>query len=191
MGYIGYTEDMKSELTKLYLQILEDLKADKRPLLEINEHRYQLIKTTWAKALENADEPRLKEVLCLLDHASHPVGGLTDFFRKTLDEDLSQEIKIFTLGASTTHVVTHSQLHGNPIDPEFIQCIRAHLHPKQDPELLEWLLRVIEAMGKQGLKLRKEVRDVRPGPLGHLSPHKRACRQIIDLLESQWSRYVP
>lgn len=183
-------DSAKQELQQLYQQTLQQLKSGKRPHLDIDSQCAQQIEHCWSQALATENKEDLLMILCLLDHARSALPGLSPYFENTLTQITDPEVAIFTLGASIKHVVTHSQLEGRPIRPEFIQILGQQITSNPKPEKLEWLLRVVEAMGKQGIKLQKQVRMAKPGLIGHLHPNRRACRQIVELLEKQWSFYV-
>ncbi len=193
--------DKKEQIDLIYAQIIEKLKDGHRPHIEIDGELFEQITKKWQKVLDGQKGQQvglseLNKVFFILDHARSPQRGLTPLFCQTLDEisegpTESNETLIFTLGAAIKHIVELSQVSGNLIHYEFIEVLKKRLRNTKNPEILEWILRLIESMGRQGIKLQKEVRQAKPSILKALNPHSRAGRQIIDLLERQWSSYVP
>lgn len=180
-------------LDELYQGIISSLKQEKRPHVTLTEEQEKKLVQTWVAALKDPiDEENLSKVLCILEHSRKPLNLFNELFIKTLSSaKIPNEIKALALGTSIKHVIGHSQIKGIPIPYNFMECLKLLIHPKQDPELLEWLLRTTESMGKQSIKLKKEIIQSRPSILSStLSPHKKACRQIIDLLEKNWRSYL-
>lgn len=165
-----------------YLEIIEQLKKDIRPRMELSPDEVAELCNLWGQGLS---EEELKQVLCILDHTKNLHGEFAPLIIKTLESDYSPEILIYTLGSSQRHIIAKCGMDGERVPKEFVEALRKLLK-HNDAEVLEWDLRIIEQIGSRGLILKNDVINAKPNFMGALNPHKKAARQIISMLEKRW-----
>lgn len=176
---------------ELYSQIIEKLKKHERPQIKLTPELVSELKSAWQEALLRPaiDESALTKILCILDNTQNATSELNDLFSQTFEKIRNQELLIYLLAASQKHIVNESLRTGNMIPAFYFDQLRLLLKNK-NPEVLEWTLRTIESMGPLSLRLKKEVREVKPGFLKLFNAHQKSASQIIELLENQWKRML-
>jgi len=174
---------------ELYIQIIEKIKKDERPLIKLTPELMAELRLEWQKALDhiNIDETAIKKILCILDNTQNRTSELNELFIKTFDKVRNQELLIYALAASQKHVIAESLRTGNMITSEYFEKLKELLKNK-NPEVVEWTLRTIETMGPLSLRLISEVRAVKPGILKFLNNHQKSSAQLISLMEKQWEK---
>ncbi|MCO4792308.1 MAG: hypothetical protein KC493_01255 [Bacteriovoracaceae bacterium] len=176
-------------IEETYNEILEKLREDKRPLLRLSPEDIQDLHTYWAGILD-AEAPskhqNIMKVLCILDHSQGLSRPLLPLFIETLKTVKNTEIQIFTLSASIKHIVETWFRTGDPLPSEYIVMITSLIETTKEPEVLEWLLRVVESCGGQSFKFKDVILKNRPGLLSLLNKHNRNSIEIIDLLVKRW-----
>lgn len=173
----------------LYLDTIAKLKRDIRPLILLTPELILRLKLEWQNALNasNIDQSSLKKILCILDNTQNMTSELNELFIKTLEQSHDPDLLIYTLAASQKHVIGESLRTGNMISNAYFQKLKELLKSK-NPEVLEWTLRTIEAMGPLSLRFIKDVRDIKPGVLKFFNPHLKSSSQLITLMEKQWEK---
>lgn len=174
-----------SQLEEIYTQTLEKLKNHQRPLIKIDKALEDDLCHKWSQALEQKDFFSVQKVLCLLDNTQNSSGAFEELFARSLEEIQDPKMSVLILGSSTKHMIVHAQKEGRAIDSRFTRAVLSLLKT-QDPEVLEWVLRVLEQYGPQSLRFKKEILEVKPGPLAFMNQHKKNAKQIIELLEKRW-----
>ena len=175
-----------------YSKILADLKDDKRPLLKLSKEDLNYLKVEWedffkeytlnssSLALSN-----INKIICILDHTQSHSTIFGPIIIKTLNNISDVETIIFTLGVATKHIILKNFKEGTPPSAEFIQILESLLE-HSNPEVLEWTLRTIDQLGAMSIRLRPKILEQRPSLLAIFNTHKKASRQIIQMLEKRW-----
>lgn len=173
----------------LYLDTIEKLKRNIRPLIKLTPELILELKNEWQKILEaqTMDETTLKKILCILDNTQNMTSELNEQFIKTFEKIRDQELLIYTLAASQKHVIGESLRTGNMISNEYFLKLKELLKNK-NPEVVEWTLRTIETMGPLSLRLVDDVRAVKLGLFKFFNQHQKSSSQIISLMEKQWEK---
>lgn len=171
---------------KRYFNIIEKLKAGHRYLEPISTAELILIKQRIRESLQFNDLDELKKMLCILDNTSSTYPELEEILLSTL-ENKKSDITIFLLNTIRKHVISGNQKLGNRLSLNLLNSLKLLLG-HNDPEVVEWTLRTIEECGGQAIFLRKDIKNNRPKGI-IINKHKLASRQIIDMLESKWSRF--
>ncbi|MDD4973300.1 MAG: hypothetical protein PHY93_03070 [Bacteriovorax sp.] len=174
---------------QLYIQIIDKLKKNERPLILLTPELIAELKAEWQRALSeiNVDEIALKKILCILDNTQNMTSELNELFIATFEKVRNQDLLIYTLAASQKHVIAQSLHTGNMISIAYFEKLKALLK-NNNPEVVEWTLRTIETMGPLSLRLVNDVRAVKPGIFKFLNLHQKAASQIIELMEKQWEK---
>ncbi len=175
----------------IYAETINKLKNNQRPLVKLTPDLIEELKDIWQAALlsESIDEASLKKILCILDNSQNMTSSFNELFFSSLDKVNNFEIIIYLLSASQKHVVGEALKSGQMIPIIYFEQLKKLLKSK-NPEVLEWTLRTIEVLGPLSLRLKNEVRQVKPGFFSRINQHQKASYQIIELLEKQWERML-
>jgi hypothetical protein len=174
-----------------YIQIIEKLKKDERPLIKLSPEFITELKTEWEKILELEDIPasNLVKILCILDNTQNFSFAFNECFLQTFQKISDPELLIYTLAASQKHIINESLRTGVMIPPFYFEQLKKLLNHK-NPEVVEWTLRNIESMGPLSLRLKEDVRKINLSFFKLFNTHQKACTQIIELLEKQWKNLL-
>ena len=176
-------------IEETYKQIINDLKQGKRPSINLDENLTSEILEKWQQALtEERSEKVLTQIFCLLEHAQNSTAKFDQLYTQTFLEILDPDVLVYAMGSFHKQVLARLTREGNRVGQDHIESIKALLsHPS--PEVLDWTLRTIEQFGMQGLQLKEFIREQRPGVSAIFNKHKKASKQIIDLLEKRWKPF--
>ncbi len=172
---------------ELYQETISKLKRNERPLIKLNKELIEHLRVEWLKALKGPkiDHEALKRILCILDNTQNMSNQFNEFFFMTLAQIDDVQLLIFTLASSQKHVIAEALKSGEMIPEIYFDELKNLLRHK-NPEVLEWTLRTIDCLGPLSLRLKKEVRKLRPGLKIFYNKHQQASFQIIEQLERQW-----
>lgn len=173
-------------IDQIFEKTINDLKQEKRPLHPFSPEDHQELKAYWHEQLAQQNLKEINKVLCLLEHSQTYSSECDELFIRSLKEIQDTQTLVFLLSASAKHIVTRSQRDGQRIAFAFIEALK-ELLSHQDPEVLEWVLRVIDQLGNQALILRPEIIKQKPSLLSVFNKHKKNSRMIIEMLEKRWS----
>ena len=194
---------MATKWEELYSKTIEDLKNFKRPQLQFTSQDFLEIKNLWEESLQNLKDPSYKEeqkektlaflekLFCLLDHSQKTSLLFDSLYEESFEVIKKPELIIYLLSVARKHLVEKKFLDGNPLPKNFIKSLENLLlqHENNNPEVIEWTLRTIEQLGNQSLKLREAVHKIKPNWGSIFNQHKKASKQIIDLLEKRWAPF--
>lgn len=187
---------MGSIIVNLYHTITQDLDRNIRSLPRLtNEMVNEIIlefKNAHFESMNTKEiEHLLTQTFCILTNTQtthslfHPILFQSSILIKTYQ--LSNHLNILMLGAFQKQLIDHATKTGERI-PHWVYDIIKELLKNKDPEILEWALRTIEAMGPESLKFQNEIYLLRPSLFKLFNIHQRHAFEIIDLLEKQWSK---
>ncbi len=188
---------MEREIFNKYQEIINELKIGNRGLFKLEESLKKTILSNWANLLTHPsiDKNLYNEweaLFCVVNHTAN-----FDFdFLKLLKETffyfeklkVSDDLWIFFLGAFEKHVLTYFKFHSMPVDKEYLTQLNIFLKSK-NPEVLEWVLRVIESLEDESIYFEKEILNLRPSIIKIFNQHQRMSFQIIELLNKKWAHY--
>jgi len=174
------------EYQKLYEDIINDLKSGKRALIRLNPDQIGGLK----KALDDGlVTEELHKVLCILDHSIESNLEFSSYICRELKKVEDSKTLIYLLGASSKHVIEAAAKDGFPPSGEFMSAIKNILESPlaKEPENLEWLLRTIEQTGMKSIFFKGSILKLKPGMGSLFNQHKKASKEIIELLEKRWA----
>ncbi len=171
---------------KLYEDIISDLKSGKRALIRLNPDQIEGLKQVWEKGLTKEE---LHKILCILDHSMDANLEFSSYICRELKEVADSETLIYLLGASSKHIIEAAAKDGFPPSGEFMTAIKNILESPlaKEPENLEWLLRTIEQTGMKSILFKGSILKLKPGMGSLFNQHKKASKEIIELLEKRWA----
>lgn len=169
-------------LEEIFQNVLAKLERGERPLLRLSREDFLELKKVWTQA---SDTETIHKVLCLLDNCHSLSPEFDELIIEHLHERQHPQTIIFTLSAATKHVLALKMRNGDPVPAAFIDALGALLAHK-NAEVLEWTLRTIVELGRQGKRLRAQIQAHRPGFSAIFNVHKRNAQEIIDLIERTW-----
>lgn len=168
-------------------QIISDLQANKRPQIKLSDADLDSLATAWDKILENQEWNALFQILCILDNTITLSPKFFTQINKTLTQCPDEQTVVLTLGAARKHIIDECHKRGERVNMEFLNTLKSLL-AHENAEVLEWTLRLIEALGSQSIILKEDVLASKPGFMAIFNEHKKAAKQIIELLEKKWTR---
>ncbi|MEC8623566.1 MAG: hypothetical protein VXY34_02010 [Bdellovibrionota bacterium] len=194
---------MTKKWEDLYSKTIEDLKNFKRPMIQLSSADFLEIRDLWKEGLQKLKDPSFKEeqkeqtlaflekIFCLLDHTQKPSVLFDSLYEESFKIIKKPELVIYLLSVSRKHLIEKKFLEGNPIPKSFIKSLENLLEDYENinPEVIEWTLRTIEQLGNQSLKLREAVLKIKPSWGSLFNQHKKASKQIIELLEKRWAPF--
>lgn len=185
------------DFENLYNDTLTKLKAGKRPQIKLDSKLIEELNSFFISALKslnsdlknlNTTQTTIQKILCVLDNTSNTSYLFKDALLETLKIKWSdQQMYVFALSASQKHVCEDCLKTGNMIAFEFFEILKELLQ-HSNPEVKEWTLRTITTLGPLSLRLKTEVQKARPSFFQKLNAHQKACDQLIEFLELEWSR---
>ena len=171
---------MTKEMIKtLYQDTLLKLNKGIRPQIRLTPLLINDLKLAWTESL--------LEVLCILGHCQNSSAEFNFLLLEALNLEQDPKTVVFLLAATEKHLIADALKSGNMPPAEFLIILKKLLQSK-NPEILEWTLRTIEAMGPLNNRLKNEVRASRPGIKKIFNVHLKASDEIINLLEEQWKQ---
>ena len=194
---------MTKKWEDLYSKTIEDLKSFKRPMVKLSSEDFLEMRDLWKESLQKLKDPSFKEeqkektlaflekIFCLLDHSQKSSVLFDSLYEESFKIIQKPELIIYLLSVSRKHLIEKKFLEGNPIPKNFIKSLENLLEHYENinPEVIEWTLRTIEQLGNQSLKLRETVLKIKPSWGSLFNQHKKASKQIIELLEKRWAPF--
>ena len=194
---------MTKKWEDLYSKTIEDLKNFRRPMVKLSSEDFMEMRDLWGESLQKLQDPSYKEeqrekvlallekIFCLLDHSQKPSVLFDSLYEESFKIIKKPELIIYLLSVSRKHLIEKKFLEGNPIPKNFIKSLENLLEHYENinPEVIEWTLRTIEQLGNQSLKLREAVLKIKPSWGSLFNQHKKASKQIIELLEKRWAPF--
>jgi hypothetical protein len=185
---------------KIYSQAIQDLQNFKRPQIKLDKQDFLELHHLWEENLQFMEESAkkkeevlstLEKIFCILDHSQKSSSIFDDLIQQSFPKLKKPELIIYLLSVSQKHIIQKKFLEGNPIPKGFFGLLKDLLKKYQDePEIIEWTLRTIEQLGNQSIKLREEVLTIKPRWGVLFNNHKKASRQIIEMLEKRWAPFI-
>ncbi|CBW27011.1 hypothetical protein BMS_2208 [Halobacteriovorax marinus SJ] len=173
------------DINKEFEQVIEKLKKNERPLLKYSEDEFHAINEEWSKLLETKNYKDLHKIFCILDNTQNYSNIFSENIFKTFSIK-DDEILIYNLSAASKHIIAYHQKKGERTPFELLNIFKELLH-HQSPEVLEWTLRTVEQLGSQAIFLKDDIIKAKPGIMSLFDKHKKASKQIIEMLEKRWS----
>lgn len=184
-------------IDELYTQIIEDLKQDKRAFREHPKDHLSQLKGHFDLALnEYLKDPKenqkesLKKIICILEYSFSLSKEFDDLLIMGLEKVKDSELIIYLLSLYMKHTINRKMKDGERPNENNLTPFKTLLN-NTDPEVCEWALRSIEQLGSSSIRLRDDILKVRPSIFSTLNKHKKASRQIIELLEKRWEMILP
>jgi len=166
---------------ELYHTTINQLKQGKNPTHQFTTEEILVLNEN---LVNSTTEKHILKVLCLIDYTRTPQAVFEQSLIKILQTASAAEVIICALGVAQKHIIDIHSREGEKCPYEFMQCLRKFLS-HENPEVLEWSLRMISLLGGQGLLLKDEIIKSRPSGL-IFNKHKKASKQIIDMLLKRW-----
>lgn len=174
------------DIDKKYDSIIENLKNGNRALIKLEPQEIDELLAFWSAGV---NQEELQKILCILDHTINYTTKFEELINSEIAKTSNPEILIFLLGAAQKHIISASAMDGFPPSGKFMIQIKSILDSptSDDPEVLEWLLRTVEQTGMKSILFKEVILKKKPGFSAHFNQHKKACKEIIELLERRWA----
>lgn len=171
------------DLNKTYQDILTSLKSGGRGQIKLTSLDYEEL-----NSLLN-QKRNLKEVLCILNSDIGHHQALTNSLLELMTHETDSNTLINLLMCIKHHHINGRAKLGERVQFEVLQKLESLLS-HQDPEVVEWVLRVIEDMGSQGVYFAKTIKNLKPNKFSILfNKSKKNIYGIITILENKWGKY--
>lgn len=175
-----------ASLNSSYQKVLEQLKKSQRPQLLLSNESLDFLVSHWAYLNEtNAPEGDYLPMLCLLDHAKKGSLAFVAPLSWTLGNRQEKDLLVYSLSAGHKVILEECERLGERVPFDFIKALKAPLI-SSEPEVVEWTLRTIEALGHQSIILKEDVQKSRPGILALFNEHKKNSKELVDYLMKRW-----
>lgn len=177
---------MTDFINQEYLSIISDLKKGHRPIRSLSEDQSNECLSHWNEL--NRKRAPLKEflpLLCLLEHTKTGSLNYVAPIVETLSQRHEPDLLVHTLGCARKVIIEECERKGERIPFDFIKALRFPLKSKS-PEVVEWALRTIDALGHQSIILKEDVLEARPGLFTLFNEHKKNSKELINYLEKRW-----
>ncbi|EQC43767.1 hypothetical protein [Bacteriovorax sp. Seq25_V] len=172
-------------IDNVFNEVIEKLKQDIRPHLHLTTEDHVVLKNQWSQINESQNFQELFKILCILDNTNSLNLIHQENISHTLKNCNDEEISVLTLGVARKHIIEASHKNSNRVSMDFLEVLK-HMLKTNSSETLEWTLRLIESLGSQSIILKPDVLKAKPGMLASFNSHKKAAKQIIELLERRW-----
>ncbi len=174
------------ELNTEFNRVIKKLQNDERPLTKYSPEEFEQLNTIWRNLLKEEKYEDLPKVYCLLDNTQNYSDVFTENIYQTFSQLTNPELIVYNLSAASKHIIAFHHKKGERVPFELIETLKELLKNK-DAEVLEWTLRTIEQLGSQAIFLKDDIIKSKPGILSLFDKHKKASKQIIEMLEKRWS----
>lgn len=171
---------------EIYNDIIEKLKAGKRPLVKLSPSECDELREKFLSAANNQNKDELYPLLCILDNTQTFIADLDQAFLCAFEKFQDAQTLVLLLGCMQRHIIEYKAMRGNRLTMDFLNILDRGLR-HEDAEVLEWTLRTVEAMGSQGIYFKATMKEVKPNMLAVFNKHKKASKQIIEMLEKRWN----
>lgn len=171
------------DLEQTYQKILSEIEQGHRGLVRLSSDDLEELNTLLLSAPE-----KLEKTLCVVEHSATPYNKFETNLLEVLNTPISDPLIIFALNCARKHIVEARFQKGQRLEFNFLETLRKLLF-HQNPEVVEWTLRLIEGCGNQGVYFLKDFDKIKPPPWKWFNAHQRAVREIITLLERRWSPF--
>jgi tRNA uridine 5-carbamoylmethylation protein Kti12 len=174
------------DLDKEFQNVISKLKNNERPQLKYSKDEFSKLNEEWTKRINNEDFSQLFKLYCILDNTQNYSDIFCENIFKTFKLTSDSQTIIYNLSAASKHIIAYNHQLGNRVPHELVEQLKELLSHK-DPEVLEWTLRTIEQLGSQAIFLKGDIIKAKPGILSIFDKHKKASKQIIEMLEKRWA----
>lgn len=168
-----------------FQDIISELQKGNRPLFKMSDEELSSFQEQFIQIIEKKDIEGIRQCLCLLDHNQNYGEKWKEILIQVIQLE-NDELTILALGTSHRHIIDYSQRQGNRIKFDFLKLLEDLLETK-NPELFEWNLRTIEALGGQSAFFKQKVLASRPGFLKGLQKKWKNSVELIKFLENKWN----
>ena len=166
----------------MYLQIVDQLKDDTRPLVSLNKEQINSLCDQTRKALSRHDKEHLSMFLCILDNTRTMDEKLDELALDILLNENLEELTAVALSPIGRHIIEYRQMAGKMLPtPLFSKLKELISHP--DSEVKFWALRLADQMGNKAMILRKEIISQKPKFWQLLNKNNRMIRVLIEMME--------
>lgn len=177
----------EAELQSLYHETLNKLQKGERPIIHLNQDELAFALEYLKKLNQNkAPTSEYLPLLCVLDHSKKGSLTFAEPLAEIYRERNESEILIYSLSAALKVIIEECERQGERIPFSFMKSLPRLLSHK-DPEVVEWTLRTIEALGHQSIILKDDVLKARPGLSALFNKHKKNTQELVDYLIKRWS----
>ncbi|MFG1505864.1 hypothetical protein [Halobacteriovorax sp. ZH5_bin.2] len=173
------------DIDEQFRAVIADLQAGKRPNCTYTKEDFSLFKARFEELNREENWEALIPLLCLLDNTITLDHIIYPEIMNCLALCHDPEVLTLCLGVARKQIIDEFHKRGERLPFEFLETLEK-LVGHQNPEVFEWALRLIESLGSQSIYFKKAVLEAKPGFFARFNQHKKACVEIIELLEHRW-----
>lgn len=173
-------------LEQRYQDVVSRLQKGHRVLDKLESEEIEFLKNALLENRSNITQ--LEKVLCLIENTR----TLTIKFEPELlellsDFSLPKDITIYILNACRKHSISSRIKSGDRLTSEFMYGLK-NLFQHEEPEVIEWTLRVVDECGPQGVFFYKDIKELKPTFTWIFNKHRRAIVQLVDMFHKRWAK---
>lgn len=168
----------------IFNDLISRLQKGDRPRLQFEQVHIETLENEFHKSIEQKDTEKIEKLLCILDH----LQPMNDRWKKVLINIIQLEntrLSVLALGTSHRHVLHHHQRKGERVGFDFMKVLE-NLLETNDPEILEWTLRTIEALGGQSIFFKQKVLAAKPNLFQRFQNKWKNANNLIKFMEENW-----
>ncbi len=173
------------DINEHFQAVIKDLQAGKRPNRTYTKEDFQDFKKHFASINEEGKWQELIPLLCLLDNTITLDKIIYPEIVYCLNQCHNTEVLVLTLGVARKQIIDEHHKRSERLPFDFLETLQG-LIGHENPEVFEWTLRLIESLGSQAIYFKGDLQKAKPGFFARFNNHKKACVEIIELLERRW-----
>jgi hypothetical protein len=171
----------------IFKEIVHQLQNGKRPRLKLKPTEIEECVSYWNDSLHlKSPKEKLISLLCILDHTTNSHPDIQKLYIETIKVTKDKELLVYLLSGSLKHITEHCHKNGNRVSFDYLNTLEGTIN-SSEPEVVEWTLRCIEALGSQSIFFKQKVLAARPSLFKMFNKNNRSVAQLIDYLEKRWS----
>jgi hypothetical protein len=184
-------------INEIYKEAIQKLSSNARPQIKLSEEKLLLLVEEFNQAIKDTTEINLKEeilkkYLFILSHSTQTSKSTHESLLKSFtlikEWKLNSDYFVFFLSAIQKQFIDHQTKSGDRIPFELFDKLKELLE-NNNPEIIEWTLRTIEALGPQSLLFQKEILKLKPSLLKLFNEHQKNTFMLVDLIKDNWKRF--
>ncbi|WP_419172214.1 hypothetical protein [Halobacteriovorax sp.] len=173
------------DINEQFQAVIKDLQSGKRPNCSYSKQDIKVFKDEFIRLNDKRDWQALIPLLCILDNTITLDHELYPQIIHAIKECDDNEVLVLILGVARKQIIDEHHKRGERLPFDFLEVLEG-LIGHSNPEVFEWNLRLIEGLGSQSIFFKEAILKAKPGFFARFNQHKKACTEIIELLERRW-----
>jgi len=180
-------------LDEKYQAVISALKSENRAMVKLNAEDTLELVNLWKNSIldhqqNHGQTNQLKKIICVASYSQKMMPELQEYILLAMElKNLSNDIIIFLLTCGQKHIIDYYKLQGHKLPQPYLKALSKLFTAKED-DVLFWLLKSVQSIGRQNVYFKKEVANIKLGVLDIFSSKKRSIVTLIDELAKEWEK---